>query len=41
MVHCPPAAFIAGVLGVIVGWLIVAPYQEAKNRPKPPRVTAD
>ncbi|HLY39312.1 MAG TPA: hypothetical protein VKU61_14805 [Candidatus Binatia bacterium] len=35
------AAFIAGVIGVIVGWLIVAPYQDAKNRSKPPPVTAD
>ena len=35
------AAFIAGVIGVIVGWLVVAPYQDAKNRPKPPPVTVD
>jgi hypothetical protein len=33
------AAFIAGVLGVVVGWLVVAPYQDAK-RTKPPRVSA-
>jgi hypothetical protein len=24
------AAFVAGVIGVFVGWLIVAPYQAAK-----------
>jgi hypothetical protein len=24
------AAFIAGVLGVLVGWLVVAPHQQAK-----------
>jgi hypothetical protein len=26
------AAFVAGVLGVLVGWLVVAPYQQAKRR---------
>ena len=26
------AAFIAGVLGVLVGWLAVAPYELAKRR---------
>jgi hypothetical protein len=26
------AAFVAGVIGVFVGWLIVAPYQNAKAR---------
>jgi hypothetical protein len=26
------AAFVAGVIGVFVGWLIVAPYQTAKAR---------
>ena len=33
------AAFMAGVLGVLVGWLIVAPYQQAKQtaqRTEPP-----
>ena len=25
------AAFIAGVIGVIVGWLVVAPYQQTKQ----------
>lgn len=25
------AAFIAGVLGVVVGWLVVAPYQQTKR----------
>jgi hypothetical protein len=32
------AAFIAGVLGVLVGWLAVAPYQtgrQAARRPGP------
>jgi len=26
------AAFIAGVVGVLVGWLIVAPQQQSKQR---------
>ena len=26
------AAFVAGVIGVFVGWLVVAPYQTAKAR---------
>jgi len=26
------AAFVAGVIGVFVGWLVVAPYQRAKAR---------
>ena len=26
------AAFAAGVIGVIVGWLVVAPYQQDKRR---------
>jgi hypothetical protein len=26
------AAFMAGVIGVFVGWLVVAPYQNAKAR---------
>ena len=33
------AAFMAGVLGVLVGWLVVAPYQQAKQtaqRTEPP-----
>ena len=25
------AAFIAGVIGVIVGWLVVAPYETARR----------
>ena len=25
------AAFIAGVIGVLVGWLVVAPYQQTKR----------
>ena len=26
------AAFAAGVIGVLVGWLVVAPYQQDKRR---------
>jgi hypothetical protein len=26
------AAFVGGVIGVFVGWLVVAPYQTAKAR---------
>jgi hypothetical protein len=26
------AAFAAGVIGVLVGWLVVAPYQQSKRR---------
>jgi hypothetical protein len=26
------AAFAAGVIGVLVGWLVVAPYQQTKRR---------
>ncbi|HZP43421.1 MAG TPA: hypothetical protein VFD84_18180 [Candidatus Binatia bacterium] len=31
------AAFIAGVLGVVVGWLVVAPYDFARRRPELPQ----
>ena len=33
------AAFTAGVLGVIVGWLIVAPYQQAKRTSQLPKTS--
>jgi uncharacterized membrane protein HdeD (DUF308 family) len=26
------AAFISGVLGVLVGWIVIAPYESAKRR---------
>jgi hypothetical protein len=29
------AAFTAGVIGVLVGWLVVAPYQAAKRTAAP------
>jgi hypothetical protein len=29
------AAFIAGVIGVAVGWFAIAPYQQSKLEPKP------
>jgi hypothetical protein len=32
----PWAAFIAGVLGVLVGWLVIAPYHFAKARDERP-----
>jgi membrane protein YdbS with pleckstrin-like domain len=31
------AAFIAGVIGVIVGWLVVAPHDFAQRRPEVPQ----
>ena len=31
------AAFIAGVIGVAVGWFAIAPYQHAKLHPTPRR----
>jgi len=31
------AAFVAGVIGVIVGWVVVAPYDFARRRAEAPR----